>query len=63
LAEVIIDLIPQWTPLVKPTSWGILSGILIEQAKPVADTLEANGWIVAALWKRGDWCCLNVRRS
>ncbi|GAP96567.1 50S ribosomal protein L11 methyltransferase [Leptolyngbya sp. NIES-2104] len=63
LAEVIIDLIPQWTPLVKSTSWGILSGILLEQAKPVADTLEANGWIVAALWKRGDWCCLNVRRS
>ncbi|BAS54322.1 ribosomal protein L11 methyltransferase [Leptolyngbya boryana IAM M-101] len=63
LAEVIIDLIPQWTPLIKPSSWGILSGILLEQAKPVADTLEANGWIVAALWKRGDWCCLNVRRS
>lgn len=63
LAEVIVDLIPQWEPLVKPTSWGILSGILLDQAKPVADTLEANGWIVAALWKRGDWCCLNVRRS
>jgi len=63
LAEVIIDLIPHWTPLVKSTTWGILSGILLEQAKPVADTLEANGWIVAALWKRGDWCCLNVRRS
>jgi ribosomal protein L11 methyltransferase len=63
LAEVIIDLIPQWTPLIKPSSWGILSGILLDQAKPVADTLEANGWIVAALWKRGDWCCLNVRRS
>jgi ribosomal protein L11 methyltransferase len=63
LAEVIIDLIPQWKPIVKPTTWGILSGILLEQAKPVADTLEENGWIVAALWKRGDWCCLNVRRS
>lgn len=63
LAEVIIDLIPQWTPLIKPTTWGILSGILLEQAKPVADTLEANGWIVAALWKRGDWACLNIRRS
>jgi ribosomal protein L11 methyltransferase len=63
LAEVIIDLIPQWRPIVKPTTWGILSGILLEQAKPVADTLEENGWIVAALWKRQDWCCLNVRRS
>lgn len=63
LAEVIIDLIPQWTPIVKSTTWGILSGILLDQAKPVADTLEANGWIVAALWKRQDWCCLNIRRS
>jgi ribosomal protein L11 methyltransferase len=63
LAEVIIDIIPQWQPLVKQSTWGILSGILLEQAKPVADTLEENGWIVAALWKRQDWCCLNIRRS
>jgi ribosomal protein L11 methyltransferase len=63
LAEVIIDIIPQWQPLIKQSTWGILSGILLEQAKPVADTLEENGWIVAALWKRQDWCCLNIRRS
>jgi ribosomal protein L11 methyltransferase len=63
LAEVIIDLVPQWTEFIQPTTWGALSGILLEQAKPVADTLEANGWIVAALWKRQDWCCLNIRRS
>jgi ribosomal protein L11 methyltransferase len=63
LAEVIIDLLPQLSAIVKPSTWGAFSGILLDQAKPVADTLEANGWIVAALWKRGDWCCLNVRRS
>ncbi len=63
LAEVIIDLIPHMTPLVKPTTWGALSGILVDQAKPVADTLEENGWVVAALWKRGEWCCMNIRRS
>lgn len=63
LAEVIIDLIPEMTAIVKPTTWGVLSGILLEQAKPVADTLEENGWVVAALWKRQDWCCLNIRRS
>jgi len=63
LAEVIIDLVPQMTPLVKPTTWGALSGILLDQAKPVADTLEENGWVVAALWKRGEWCCMNIRRS
>lgn len=63
LAEVIIDLIPQMSALAKPATWGIFSGILLDQAKPVADVLEENGWIVAALWKRGEWCCLNTRRS
>jgi ribosomal protein L11 methyltransferase len=63
LAEVIIDLIPQMAAIAKPSTWGILSGILLEQAKPVADTLEDNGWIVAALWRRQEWCCLNIRRS
>ncbi|MBD2071875.1 50S ribosomal protein L11 methyltransferase [Leptolyngbya sp. FACHB-671] len=63
LAEVIIDLIPQMEAIVKPTTWGIFSGILLDQVKPVADTLEQSGWIVATLWRRKDWCCLNVRRS
>jgi ribosomal protein L11 methyltransferase len=63
LAEVIMEMIPQITALAKPGSWAILSGILVEQAKPIADTLEQYGWTVAALWKRGDWCCLNVRRT
>ncbi|MBW4521573.1 MAG: 50S ribosomal protein L11 methyltransferase [Scytolyngbya sp. HA4215-MV1] len=63
LAEVIIDLIPQMTAMVKPKTWGVLSGILLDQAKTVANTVEENGWIVAALWKRKDWCCLNIRRS
>jgi ribosomal protein L11 methyltransferase len=63
LAEVIIDLIPQMTPIVKLTTWGVFSGILLDQVKPIADTLEQNGWIVATLWRRQDWCCLNARRS
>lgn len=63
LAEVIIDLIPQMDAIVKPTTWGILSGILLDQVKPVADLLEQSGWIVATLWRRKDWCCLNIRRS
>ncbi len=63
LAEVIIDLIPAISAIAKPTTWGIFSGILLDQAKPVADTLEQHGWIVAALWRRKDWCCFNVRRS
>jgi ribosomal protein L11 methyltransferase len=62
LADVIVELIPQWTPLIKQETWGILSGILLDQAKVVADVLEGHGWFVAALWKRGDWVCLNIRR-
>ncbi|CBN56380.1 MULTISPECIES: 50S ribosomal protein L11 methyltransferase [Kamptonema] len=63
LAEVIIDLIPQFEAISKPTTWGVLSGILLEQAKPIADTLEQHGWVVATLWRRQDWCCFNIRRS
>jgi ribosomal protein L11 methyltransferase len=63
LAEVIIDLIPTMTTITTDKSWGILSGILLDQAKPIADTLEQYNWFVAALWKRQEWCCFNIRRS
>ncbi len=63
LAEVIIDMAPQMGAIAMPTTWGIISGVLLEQAKPVADTLEQNGWVVATLWRRQDWCCFNIRRS
>ncbi|WP_013322934.1 50S ribosomal protein L11 methyltransferase [Gloeothece verrucosa] len=63
LAEVIIEMIPQFSALAKPQCWAILSGILLEQAKPIADTLEQHDWVVAALWKRQDWCCFNIRRN
>jgi ribosomal protein L11 methyltransferase len=63
LADVIIELIPAMDAITKPSSWGIFSGILLEQSKAVADTLEQHGWVVATLWKRKEWCCLNARRS
>lgn len=63
LAEIIIDLIPHMNSITKPSSWGILSGILLDQTKPVADVVEQNGWTIAALWRRQDWCCFNIRRS
>ena len=63
LADVIIELLPEMTAITKPSTWGIFSGILLEQSKAVADALEQNGWIVATLWKRKEWCCLNARRS
>jgi ribosomal protein L11 methyltransferase len=63
LADVIIELIPQMNAITKPSTWGIFSGILLEQSKAVADTLEQYGWVVATLWRRKEWCCLNVRRT
>ncbi|MEB3175415.1 MAG: 50S ribosomal protein L11 methyltransferase [Cyanobacteriota bacterium] len=63
LAETIVELLPQFTPLIRPNSWAILSGILLEQTQMIADSLEQTGWTVAALWKRGDWCCFQVRRE
>ncbi len=63
LAEVILDLIPQFGEICKPQTWGIFSGILLDQSKLVADTLEQHGWVVATLWRRQEWCCLNIRRS
>lgn len=63
LADVIIELVPDMSAIVKPTTWGIFSGILLEQSKAVVDALEQHGWIVATLWRRKEWCCLNVRRS
>lgn len=63
LADVIIQLVPEMSAIAKPDTWAIFSGILLEQSKAVADALENNGWIVATLWKKKEWCCLNVRRS
>lgn len=62
LAEIIIEMIPTMTEITKPKGWGILSGILLDQAKPIADRLEEQGWVVATLWKREEWCCFNVRK-
>jgi len=63
LAEVVIDLIPKFEAISKPSTWGVISGVLLEQAKPVADALEQHGWMVATLWRRKEWCCFNIRRE
>ncbi len=71
LADVIINLVPQMSaiaeggalPIAKPSSWGIFSGILVEQSKAVCDSLEKHGWVVASVLPRKEWCCINVRRS
>jgi ribosomal protein L11 methyltransferase len=63
LAHIIIELFPHFNEITHKKSWAVLSGILLEQADEIADVVEKNGWTVAALWKRKEWCCFNIRRS
>ncbi|WP_319423192.1 50S ribosomal protein L11 methyltransferase [Pleurocapsa sp. FMAR1] len=63
LADTIVDLVIHFNNITHEKSWAILSGILLTQADRVADVVEQQGWTVAALWKRKDWCCFNIRRS
>ncbi len=72
LADVIINLVPQMSaiafssgqsPIAKPSTWGVFSGILVEQSKAVCDSLEKHGWVVATVLQRKEWCCINARRS
>ncbi|MEM1366656.1 MAG: 50S ribosomal protein L11 methyltransferase [Cyanobacteria bacterium P01_H01_bin.15] len=63
LAEVIVEIIPHLSDLSQPTTWGVLSGILSEQAPMVSNVLEKHGWIVATIWQRDPWCCINIRRE
>ena len=63
LADTIVDLVIHFNKITHEKSWAILSGILLTQADRVADVVEQQGWTVAALWKRKDWCCFNIRRS
>ncbi|NJM73194.1 MAG: 50S ribosomal protein L11 methyltransferase [Scytonema sp. RU_4_4] len=50
-------------PIAKPNTWGIFSGILLEQSKAVVNTLEKYDWVVATVLHRQEWCCINARRS
>ncbi|MEO0947518.1 MAG: 50S ribosomal protein L11 methyltransferase [Cyanobacteria bacterium J06641_5] len=62
LAETIVKLIPQMTTIAAPNCWGVLSGILLDQANSVREALYEHGWSVGALWRRENWCCINIRR-
>ncbi|MEI6429044.1 MAG: 50S ribosomal protein L11 methyltransferase [Pseudanabaena sp. ELA607] len=63
LADVIIELVPEFEHIVKANGWGILSGILLDQVPKVADALESHKWNIATLWRRQDWACLTIRRN
>jgi ribosomal protein L11 methyltransferase len=63
LAEIIVDMIPYMHQLIKPSGWGILSGILLDQVPTIAEVLDEHEWVIATLWKRQEWSCLTIRRS
>lgn len=63
LADVIIDLVPQIAGIVKPTTWGIFSGMLVTQTQPVINILEQHGWTISGLQQQQDWCCLSAYRA
>lgn len=62
LAEVIIALIPQFEAIARPTTIGILSGILTEQAEAVTTTLAQYGWEVIGMQTQQQWCCLQIKQ-
>jgi ribosomal protein L11 methyltransferase len=63
LADVIIKMAPAMGNLVKPKGWAILSGILSTQVADVSRVMEQNGWVVATVWNRQEWSCINLKRE
>jgi ribosomal protein L11 methyltransferase len=63
LAEVVVQLIPQFAQLLKPTGWGVLSGLLMDQVPMVAEQLERHQWKVLTIWKRQSWACLTIAQN
>jgi len=61
--DVILDILPKFNLIAKPETWGILSGILVDQADSISEALRKHGWFVANLWHRQQWCCFDIRRD
>lgn len=60
-ANIILPMVPMFSQLIRRDGWGILSGILVDQAPKIMDALHEYGWTVATLWKREQWSCLTIR--
>lgn len=63
LAEVILQLLPQFGQVAKPGGWGILSGILTRQVPSLTAALEQQGWRAIASHQQEDWCCFHIART
>jgi ribosomal protein L11 methyltransferase len=62
LADVIIELVPAMSGIIKPKGWAALSGILSTQVPDVSHVLEKHGWVVGTVWRKQDWSCINIKR-
>jgi ribosomal protein L11 methyltransferase len=62
LAPVIEALCPDFQRLLSPTGVGLLSGVLVEQAGPLAEVLGRCGWHAELTASQQGWGLLTIRR-
>jgi ribosomal protein L11 methyltransferase len=63
LAEVIIDLAPQWAPKMKPGGHLVCSGIITRKADDVAAALQQHGLQVLERRDQGEWVALLAQKA
>ncbi len=60
VAEVIADLIPQMSAIIKPGGWAILSGITIDKVEVVNQAIAVSGWKIIKMHQKQEWCCFLI---
>jgi len=63
LAPVIEALAPSFERLLAPRGVGLLSGLLVEQAAPLAEVLARCGWHAELSARQRGWALLTIRRG
>jgi ribosomal protein L11 methyltransferase len=63
LAPVIEALAPSFERLLAPRGMGLLSGLLVEQAAPLAEVLARCGWHAELSARQRGWALLTIRRG
>ncbi len=63
LAPVIEKLAPKFESVLSPSGRALLSGLLVDQAPKLKQTLETLGWSATAMHRDGDWAMLEASKS
>lgn len=63
LAEIILPMIPQAKPLLKPKGNLIVSGVIATKLKQVEQGLQQAGLSVVQVLREGDWCALIAQQQ